>query len=184
MTEKLKNHEEKKEKKVKKTKSKSDVSGQTAKEKKSAEKIEVLTKELENLNDKYLRIIAEFDNYKKRKEREFKTIIENANQQVFLELLPVIDDFERSLNSTGQKKNYTVLKDGIDLIYKKLIAVLEKQGLEPIAALEQPFNPEFHEALMQVEVKDKASNIVVEEALKGYKLRDKVIRHTKVMVNK
>jgi len=172
------------EKKGKKITSKSKAFGQTAKEKKLNEKIEALSKELADLNDKYLRNIAEFDNYKKRKEREFKTIIENANHQIFLDLLPVIDDFERSLNSTEQQKNYALLKEGIELIYKKLYSVLEKQGLEPITAVDHAFDPEIHEALMQVEVKDKESKIVVEEALKGYRLRDRVLRHAKVIVNK
>ena len=101
-----------------------------------------------------------------------------------MELLPIIDDFERSLNSNSQKQDYKVLKQGFDLIYKKLVTVLEKQGLEPIDAIDTPFDPELHEALMQMENKDKDSNIVLEDVTKGYRLKDKIIRHSKVVVNK
>ena len=157
---------------------------QSGKEKKLKKEIEKLKKETSHLKDKYLRTVAEFDNYKKRSERDFVNLIENANKNLFLELLPIIDDFERSLNSNSQKQDYKVLKQGFDLIYKKLVTVLEKQGLEPIDAIDTPFDPELHEALMQMENKDKDSNIVLEDVTKGYRLKDKIIRHSKVVVNK
>lgn len=184
MTENVNGKDKAKKEKTKRTKSKTAPSAQSSKVKKLAEQVEQLTKEIKEANDKYLRLAAEFDNYKKRREREIRSIIESANQQIFLDLLPVIDDFERSLTAASEKKNYKILKDGYKLIYKKLLAVLAKQGLEPIVSLHQPFDPQFHEALMQVEVKDKQSNIIVEEALKGYRLKEKVIRPARVIVNK
>ena len=158
--------------------------GQSEKTKKQKKEIEKFKGELSELKDKYLRIVAEFDNYKKRKDREIIRIIESANNNLFLDLLPVIDDFERSLNSDAKKKSYRSLKQGVDIIYQKLIAVLKKQGLEPIEAFDHPFDPEIHEALMQIEDKDKDSNIVLEEVQKGYRLKDRIIRHSRVVVNK
>lgn len=148
-------------------------------------KIELLTSELDDLKDKYLRTIAEFDNYKKRKERDFNDKIERANRELCLELLPVVDDFERSLNTTGAvKKNYKSLRNGIELIFQKLLSALKKQGVEPIEAIGLAFDPQIHEAIFQVEDKEKPSNIIVDEATRGYRLKDKVLRFSKVVVNK
>lgn len=148
-------------------------------------KIEMLTAELNDLKDKYLRTIAEFDNFKKRKERDFGDTIERANRELYLELLPVLDDFERSLNTTGSiKKNYKSLRSGIELIFQKLLSILAKQGVEPIEAIGQAFDPQIHEAIFQVEDKEKPSNIIVDEATKGYRHKDKVLRFSKVVVNK
>jgi len=169
---------------INKKKTVSSKSDDTKKIKKLKSEIEKLKKESNEFKDKLLRTVAEFDNYKKRKEREFINLIESANTSLFLELLPIIDDLERSLNSEQKKKNYSVLKEGVDLIYQKIITVLKKQGLEPLESVDMPFDPEFHEALMQIENKDKESNIILEEILKGYRLKDRVIRHSKVIVNK
>lgn len=170
---------------------KSEKDRETKKRKTQKEKVEELKsqvkqleKELEVLNDKYVRLAAEFDNFKKRKEREFKNILQTANRDVFLELLPVIDDFERSLNTKTRKQSLKSFREGVELIYKKLITILQKFGLEAIESLDHPFDPELHEAMMQVEVKEKDSNIIVEEVQKGYKLNDFVLRHAKVIVNK
>ena len=160
------------------------ATNQNEKVKKQKKEIEKLKKEINELKDKYIRTVAEFNNFKKRKEKEIIGIIENANTYLFLELLPVIDDFERSLNSDLQKKSYKSLHHGVELIYQKLLAVLKSQGLEPIDSIDHPFDPELHEAVMQLEDKQKDANIILEEALKGYRLRDKVIRHAKVIVNK
>jgi len=146
--------------------------------------IKKLTQEINDLKDRYLRTAAEFDNYKKRKDKEIINIIERANEHFFVELLPIIDDFERSLNSDTKRKSYKSLKQGIDLIYQKLIAVLKKQGVERIEAVGQPFDPELHEAVMQIEDKDNPSNIIIDEALKGYRLKNKVLRYSQVVVNK
>jgi molecular chaperone GrpE len=146
--------------------------------------IEQLTNEVNDLKDKYLRTAAEFENYKKRRERELSDIISRANEEFCLELLPIIDDFERSLNSQPKKKSYQALKQGIQFIYQKLMAVLKKQGVEPIEAVGQPFDPQLHSAIMQVEDNAKPSNLVVEEAVKGYRFKDKLLRYSQVVVNK
>ena len=172
------------------TKKKSDLKKEERKTD-GSEKIKKLKKEIANLKkelaeekDKFLRVAAEFNNYKKRSERDFINLIESANRNLFLELLPIIDDIDRSINAENAIDNYQALKDGVSLIYQKLLSVLKKQGLEPIEAIDTPFYPEYHEALMQMENKAKDSNLVLEEVLKGYKLKDKVIRHAKVIVNK
>jgi len=156
----------------------------TSKIKVLKKEIEKLTKAINELSDKYLRTVAEFDNYKKRKDKQLADIIERANEQFCFELLPVIDDFERSLNSDTKTKSYKSLKQGIELIFQKFITILKKQGIEPIESIGQPFDPELHEAIMQVEDQRKPSNAIVDEALKGYRLKDKVLRHSQVVVNK
>lgn len=147
---------------------------------------EKLKTELNELKDKYIRLVAEFDNYKKRSERDIGNIIQSANKELCLGLLPVLDDLERSLNSESdtKKKSSTSFKKGIELIYQKLMSTLKSQGVEPIEAVGKPFNPEYHEALMQMEDKDQPSNCVINEAEKGYLLKDKVLRYSKVIVNK
>ncbi|HEX9974450.1 MAG TPA: nucleotide exchange factor GrpE [bacterium] len=147
-------------------------------------KIELLTSELNDLKDKYLRTIAEFNNFKKRKERDFVDVIERANREFCLELLPVLDDFGRSLNTSTAKKNYKSLRNGIELIFQKLSSALKRQGVEPIEAIGQPFDPQIHEAIFQVVDTEKPSNVVVDEATKGYRYKDKVLRFSKVVVNK
>jgi len=181
------NKELKNKKKTATRKTASKKSTESSKIKKIKKEVDKLKKELAEVNDKYIRMAAEFNNFKKRSERDFANLIENANRNLFMELLPIIDDFERSLNSDSAektKKNYKFLKEGIDLIYQKLISTLKKQGLETIEAIDTPFDPEFHEALMQLENKEKDSNIVLEEIQKGYLLKSKVIRHSRVVVNK
>lgn len=141
--------------------------------------------ELETVKDQYLRVLAEFDNYKKRRERDFFNLVESANTSLIEELLPIMDDFDRSLDSKHREKSSKSFKKGIELIYNKFKSILVKQGIEYIEAVGKPFDPELHEAIMQIEAKDdELSNIVVEEALKGYKFKDKVIRHSKVVVSK
>lgn len=148
------------------------------------QQIEQLTNEVKELKDKYLRTAAEFENYKKRRERELSDIISRANEEFCLELLPIIDDFERSLNSQPKRRSYQALKQGIQFIYQKLMAVLKRQGVEPIAAVGQPFDPQLHSAIMQVEDNTKPSNVVVDEAVKGYRFKDKLLRYSQVVVNK
>lgn len=182
----MKNNQDVKEQATKSPKSSSSKSssGRTGKIKELSKEVERLTNELNDLKDKYLRTVAEFDNYKRRRVKEILDIIERANEQFCLELLPVVDDFERSLNSETKSKSYKSLKQGTELIYQKLISVLKKQGIEAIVSIGQQFKPELHEAIMQIEDNEKPSNIVINEALKGYLLKDKVLRYSQVIVNK
>jgi molecular chaperone GrpE len=145
--------------------------------------VETIEKEFETLKDQYIRAMADFDNYRKRTERDFQSRVERSNIFLLEALLPVIDDFERSLNSKA-KKNDDSYYEGVKLVYAKFKNTLEKVGLETIEAVGKPFDPELHEAILQVSDKGKASNVVVDEATKGYRFRDTVIRHSKVVVNK
>lgn len=186
--------QEKNKKTVKESKNKKKPRSKTATRKKAdnttkqvkalKEEIEKFQKNLNELNDKYLRTVAEFDNYKKRKDKEFFEIVDRANEQFCSSLLPVIDDFERSLNSDTKRKSYKSLKQGVDLIYQKLLTIFKQQGIEPIEAVGSPFDPRLHEAILQVADEGKQSNVVVEEVLKGYRLKDKVLRYSQVIVNK
>ena len=136
--------------------------------------------------DRYLRLAAEFDNYKKRTARQFSEIMEKANEGMIIELLDVIDDFERALNSVGgeelsgneQENN---LFAGTKMIYEKLLVVLKNKGVERMDVLGRPFDPIFHEAVMQAPSKEEEGT-VIEVVLPGYSRRDKVIRHAKVVV--
>jgi len=153
--------------------------------KKLLSEIKKLRGEKEELNDKLLRKTAEFDNYRKRTEREFLDRIQNANERLITELLPVLDDMERFLEHSKQHTNeINSLIEGSELIYKKFISVLEKEGLQPMQSTGEDFDPEKHDALMQTESKDTESGKIIAEHLKGYLLNDKVIRHSQVIVAK
>ena len=150
-------------------------------------KTELIAKneEFETLKDQHLRAFAEFDNYKKRREQQLSGLIENANTSLIEEILPILDDFDRSLNSNNKiKRADKSFHNGIEIIINKFKSILEKFGITEIEAIGQKFDPELHDALMQMDGKDKPSNIVLEEAGKGYKFKDKVIRPTKVIVSK
>ncbi|MHB2153795.1 nucleotide exchange factor GrpE [Calditrichota bacterium GD2] len=148
-------------------------------------KIQELEEENKSLKDQNLRRIAEFENLKRRKDKEFLNILQNANEELILELLPVIDDFERFLaHVNDENQNVESLKQGVELIYKKMMQILEKQGLKPIESVGHEFDAEKHQALMQVETDQYESGYIVEEHLKGYTLNDKVIRHAQVLVAK
>jgi molecular chaperone GrpE len=148
------------------------------------QRLSVLETESQSLKDQLLRKIAEFENYKRRTEKEFIDHLEFANVELILEILPVIDDFERSLQHMEESKDEDSHLEGIRLIYKKLFSTLEKRGLKPIDSVGEEFDPEQHQALMQVESDKYESGHIVEEHLKGYKLNDKVIRHSQVLVAK
>ncbi len=135
------------------------------------------------LKDRLLRIAAEFDNTKKRTEREIAQIILSANKRLILELLPVVDDLERSLKiSTDQDPES--FRQGVELISQKLAGVLKNNGVAPMESVGQPFDVEKHDALLQVEQPDTPSGVVVQEHEKGYCLHDTVLRHAKVVVSK
>ena len=147
--------------------------------------LESKEKELEELRDLYVRKLAEFDNYRKRTQREFVELVKNANADLILQILPVVDDLERSLKAAEEhQQNFDAFVEGVRMIYQKLMAVLEKQGLKRIESVGQPFDPEKHEALMQVEKEGVDPNTVVEEHQAGYLLNERVLRHAKVIVSK
>ncbi len=144
--------------------------------------------EIEALRDQLLRTLAEFDNYKKRSQREMGQFMQTANEKLIVEILPVIDDMERAIkvskeiNSEDAKVQQFV--QGFEIIYKKLIKVLESKGLKAMESIGQPLDVHLHDALMQIDSPGQETNTVVDEHEKGYYLYDKVIRHAKVIVSK
>mgnify|MGYP001026380569 FL=1 len=144
-----------------------------------------LQEEISEWKDKFLRLFSEFDNFKKRNARERLELTKSANTSLIVKLLPVLDDFERALDSLNQGDN-EVLKpyhDGIELIYNKFYRLLEKEGLNPIDKVGEPFNTDYHEALTTIPApNEEMKGKVVEVIEKGYMLHDKVIRFAKVIV--
>jgi molecular chaperone GrpE len=145
--------------------------------------VERLERELADLKDKYLRLAAEFDNYKKRTARDFSNLIETANQDLIKSLLDIHDNFRRALATSRDSDAESILK-GMELIYSQLDGLLKDRGLEEIDALGQPFDPELHEAVMAMPTDDYPEDHVAEEFQKGYKLKGRIIRHSKVAVAK
>ena len=135
--------------------------------------------EEEALNTKYLRLMADFQNYKRRTEKEKSDIYAFANEKIVSELLNVIDNFERALDAGNEGDSFV---EGMSLIFKQLQGVLEKAGVVEIEALGQDFDPNFHNAVMQMESEEYESGYVVQEMLKGYMYRDTVVRHSMVAV--
>jgi len=178
--------EEKKTKAKQTNKKRSDT--KSKKEDKALKKLKDEIKQLkvknEDLNDKFTRLVAEFDNYKKRTDKEYLSLIQNANEKLIFELLPVVDDLERSLDHLDEKSDFMTILEGFQLIHKNISSLLEKQGLKPMQSIGEEFDPDQHDALMQVENKDVDSNKIVDEHLKGYIYNDKVIRHAQVIVSK
>jgi molecular chaperone GrpE len=142
-----------------------------------------LARELADLKDKYLRLAAEFDNYKKRTARDFSNLIETANQDLIKSLLDIHDNFRRALATSRDSDAESILK-GMELIYSQLDGLLKDRGLEEIDALGKPFDPELHEAVMAMPTDDYPEDHVAEEFQKGYKLKGRIIRHSKVAVAK
>ncbi len=145
--------------------------------------IKKLTEEVEQLQDRLLRNQAEFDNYKRRTQKEKTAERKYKSEEMATELLPILDNFERALQTEISDENKSFL-EGIQMVYNQLQTVLETQGVKPIDAIHQDFDPTIHHAVMQVEEEDLESNTVVEELQKGYMLKDKVIRPAMVKVNK
>lgn len=133
--------------------------------------------------EKFLRLAADFDNYRKRREKEFGDIVEYAGEEVLRNILPVLDDLERACNNVAVNGEQT-LQEGLELIYRKFQKTLQNFGVEPIESLNQPFDPYFHHAVMAREEAEVAPEIVLEEFEKGYKYKSHVLRHAKVVVSK
>jgi len=146
------------------------------------------TSKLENdvfeYRDKLVRKAAEFENYKKRTSEEFLRLIETASENLITKLLPIIDDMNRFQVNFKPEMKSEDLKKGIDLIFDKFMVILKTSGLEEIDVIGKEFNPELHEALLQVEDPKVETDHIVDQHEKGYTLRNKVIRHSKVIVAK
>ncbi len=138
---------------------------------------------LEAAEEKYLRLYAEFENYKKRTRAELDTERTYRAQSVMRDILPAIDNIERALAQKGESEEFKSLHKGVEMVYESLLSSLKDNGLEVIEALDKPFDPNLHQAVMQEQDQDKASGIVLDELQKGYKLKERVLRPSMVKVN-
>ena len=146
-------------------------------------RIEELEKESNEWKEKFLRKAAEFENYKRRTENDQLNLVTYAAESFIKKILPIVDDFERSLEHINDSNDYEKLKEGVQLIYNKLVKVLDEQGVKKIEAVGKPFDVHYHEALMQKADNSVPPHTVLEELEKGYMYKDKVIRHAKVVVS-
>jgi molecular chaperone GrpE len=144
--------------------------------------LEATRRALEEEHNRYLRAIADFANYKRRRQEESEGQIKFANQELILKLLPVIDNFERALQAAQVNHNFDGLAEGVSLTLRQLRDMLEKEGVTPIDAVGQEFDPNVHEAVMRIESEDYPDNTVVEELEKGYMQNSRVIRPARVKV--
>ena len=140
--------------------------------------------QIKELNDKYLRLYSEFDNYRKRTQKERIDLIQTGGEDVFKLLLPIIDDFERAQKSMDEKADFETLKEGVDLIYNKLISSLTSKGLQQMpSSVGEKFDSDVQEAITQIPApSDDMKGKVIDEVEKGYLLKEKVIRYAKVVV--
>ena len=153
---------------------------QEKKEKK--DKADAYKEQIDQLEDRVKRQMAEFDNFRKRSEKEKAAMFETGAKSVIEKILPVVDNFERGLASVPEDKKEDPFVDGMNRTYKQLLTELAGIGVEPIEALGTPFDPNFHNAVMQVESEEYESGVVAQELLKGYTYRDTVVRHSMVAV--
>jgi len=160
-----------------------DSEGETTASDKVVPEVKVAEEKLAEMQDKYIRLSAEFDNYRKRTLREKMDLSRYAGENLLLSMLPIMDDFERALKHMDSTTDRVALKDGIDIIYGKFSDFLKQNGIKEIEALNSNFNVDLHEAVAKVPVEeaDKKGK-VVDVVLKGYYLQDKVLRFAKVVV--
>ena len=149
------------------------------KKKKEKDKFE---QQIEELTDRLKRNMAEFDNFRKRTEKEKSAMFEIGAKDIIERILPVIDNFERGLASIPEDAKGSAFANGMEMIYKQLLKNLEDAGVKPIEALGQPFDPNFHNAVMHIEDEKFGENIISQELQKGYMYRDSVVRHSMVQV--
>lgn len=150
-----------------------------------AGKLEEAERKADDYYDRLLRASAEFDNYRKRTAREMRETIKYANEKIIKEILIIVDNLERAVDAVpaGERKNNPLL-EGVQLTLHELLKVLERHDVTPIQALGEPFDPTFHQAMMQEEVPDKPANTVVREMQKGYLIHDRLLRPALVGVSK
>lgn len=149
----------------------------------AASEIDALRKEAEENHERYLRVQADFDNFRRRSRQEKEEFAKYAASKLLEQLVPVVDNFERALASSKETKDFDSLLKGLDMTFRQLDQVLEQEGLKRMEAVGQPFNPEFHQAILQVESDEHEEGIVVEEVQKGYLYKDKVLRPAMVKVS-
>lgn len=138
--------------------------------------------QIEELNDKLKRQMAEFDNFRKRSEKEKSQMFDMGARTIVEKILPVVDNFERGFTAVGEDKKEDAFVSGMDKVYKQLMTELENMGVKPIEAVGKEFDPNFHNAVMQVESEEYESGVVAQELQKGYMYKDTVVRHSMVAV--
>jgi len=142
-----------------------------------------VSEEMVKLNDSYLRLMAEYDNYRKRTIKEKAELIKTGGEKAFVGLLPVIDDFERAIKTLEATTDISAVKEGVLLIYNKFMSYLQQNGVKPIESLGQIFDPEMNDAVAMIPAADEEQKgKIIDNILTGYTLYDKVIRHAKVVV--
>jgi molecular chaperone GrpE len=149
----------------------------------AVETVETLKVEIKNWNDRYLRLMAEFDNYKKRSSREYQALVDSANERLMTDLVEVRENFERAVKNGEKSTDYNVLYDGIKLIYNKFDTVLAKYGLEIFGAPGEVFDPMVHDALMKTAHNEIPEDHIADIYERGYKLKGKVMKHARVIVS-
>lgn len=152
-------------------------------EQKLANELEEANKVIEDQKDKYLRLSAEFDNYRKRTMKEKVELILNGSEKTISSVLPVVDDFERALKNMATATDVAAVREGVELIYNKFMSVLAQNGVKVIETKEQPLDTDYHEAIAVIPAPDEALKGKILDCVQtGYTLNDKVIRHAKVVV--
>lgn len=152
------------------------------KKEKADKKQDVLKEKIDELEDRVKRQMAEFDNFRKRTEKEKTAMFETGARSVIEKILPVVDNFERGLAAVPESEKGSGFEQGMEMIYKQLMTELEAIEVKPIEAIGQEFNPDFHNAVMQVESEEYESGVIAQELQKGYTYRDSVVRHSMVAV--
>lgn len=148
-----------------------------------ANQTELLQNQIKEWQDKYLRLSADFDNYRKRTLKEKSDLIKTAGEDVISSILPVLDDFERAMTAMEKASEVTPIKEGVNLIYTKFLEILNQKGVKPIEAHSQEFNTDLHEAITKIPApEENLKGKVVDVIQKGYLINDKVIRYAKVVV--
>lgn len=147
------------------------------------DELEVAVQKCAELNDKNLRLMAEFDNYRKRNAKERMDLLKTASERVLVDMLPLIDDFERGLKAMETSEDVQAVKDGVELIYSKFIAFVTQNGVKPIPTENEKFDTEFHEAITTFPAPTKdLKGKIIDCVSKGYTMNEKVIRFSKVIV--
>lgn len=167
----------------KEEKEKAAVEKEGTAEEESKDPIEALKEELERQKDKYIRLMAEFDNYKRRTSKEYEHLVESANERLMLDVIEVRESFERALAMAGKNEDYKTFLEGMKLIFTKLDENLKKNGLEVFTEIGNEFDPGIHDAMMKTPHDEIPEDHIVEIYEKGYTLKNHVIKHAKVIVS-
>lgn len=174
--------EEPKEEKPEEKNGEHEEKGHKKKKDKADKKTEELKEQIDQLQDKCMRQMAEFENFRKRSEKEKSAMFETGAKSVIEKILPVVDNFERGLAAIPEEEKGSPFSDGMNMIYRQLMTELDNMGVKPIEAVGQEFNPDLHNAVMQVESQEFESGVIAQELQKGYTYHDSVVRHSMVAV--